>query len=155
MPLEEFREMVHEKLADISSHFPQVGHESSLNCCTPLCIAAFLGCENAVKLLLDHGANPNSMDPNGEMPLHLAVRDKNCPIAELLIKEGACLGSWDCHDRTPLDWALSSGGHEMIELLHNKGASIGSIDWRGVDPVLQALEYGHTTGSGTFTVAHC
>ncbi|KAJ5705509.1 hypothetical protein N7536_001198 [Penicillium majusculum] len=131
MPLEEFREMVHEKLADISSHFPQVGHESSLNCCTPLCIAAFLGCENAVKLLLDHGANPNSMDPNGEMPLHLAVRDKNCPIAELLIKEGACLGSWDCHDRTPLDWALSSGGHEMIELLHNKGASIGSIDWRG------------------------
>lgn len=147
MPLEEFREMVHEKLADISSHAPQVSHEGYLNCCTPLCIAAFLGCEKAVKLLLDHGANPNAMDPNGEMPLHLAVRDKNCAIAERLIKKGACLESRDCHGRTPLDWALSFGGHEMIELLRDKGASVGSIDWRSVDPVLRALEYGHTRGS--------
>ncbi|KAJ5213809.1 hypothetical protein N7449_000978 [Penicillium cf. viridicatum] len=52
-------------------------------------IASFLGCENAVKLLLDHGANPKAMDPNGEMPLYLAVRDKNCAIAERLIKEGS------------------------------------------------------------------
>ncbi|KAJ6124473.1 hypothetical protein N7471_011790 [Penicillium samsonianum] len=146
MPLDEFRVMVREKLKDFSSHSPQVGHEGHLNCCTLLCIAAFLGCEGTVKLLLDNGANPNAIDPNGEMPLHLAVRDNNCAIVERLIKKGACLESRDCHDRTPIDWALSFGGHEMIELLRNKGASFGSIDWRGIDPVFRALEYGHTNG---------
>ncbi|CAI7649704.1 unnamed protein product [Penicillium glandicola] len=146
MPLEEFRVMVREDLADFSAHSPQLGHEGYLNCCTPLCIAAFLGCTETVKLLLDHGADPNATDPNGEMPLHLAVRDKDCVSAELLIEKGACLESRDCHDQTPLSWALSYGGHEMIELLRNNGASAASLDWEGgVDPVLGALVYGHTT----------
>ncbi|KAJ5194476.1 hypothetical protein N7491_001814 [Penicillium cf. griseofulvum] len=144
MPIGEFRVMVRERLSDYTSHYPQLGHDGHLNCCTPLCIAAFLGCEGAVKLLLEHGANPNGIDPNGEMPLHLAVRDKNCAVAERLIKHGASLESRDCHGRTPIDWALSFGGHEMIQLLRDKGASARSIDWRGVDPIFRALDYGHT-----------
>ncbi|KAJ5402129.1 uncharacterized protein N7487_008025 [Penicillium crustosum] len=32
MPLEEYREMAHENLENISSHFPRVGHEGHLDC---------------------------------------------------------------------------------------------------------------------------
>ncbi|KAJ5502738.1 hypothetical protein N7463_005612 [Penicillium fimorum] len=97
----------------------------------------------AVELLLEHGANPNGKDPNSEMPLHLAARDKSCEIAESLIKKGACLETRDCHGQTPIDWALSYGSHEIIHPLRDKGASVGSLDWSDGDPVFRALGYGH------------
>ncbi|KAJ5365577.1 hypothetical protein N7517_008463 [Penicillium concentricum] len=144
MPIEEFRVMALEKLSPIVRYGRPVGDEGYINCCTPLCIAVFLYSNETIKLLLEYGADPNGKDPNGEMPLHLAVRYRSRWIAECLIKKGACLESRDCHGWTPIDWALSYGSHEIIQLLRDKGASVDSLDWSGGDPVFRALRYGHT-----------
>ena len=49
------------------------------------------GLHTAVRLLLEHGANPNARDRNGNTPLHyaLAYRDEN--LVDILLAGGACV----------------------------------------------------------------
>jgi len=48
-----------------------------------------LGNEEVVRILLKHGANPNTKDNDGETPLSAAYRQENKQIIEMLIKAGA------------------------------------------------------------------
>ncbi|KAF5207941.1 Potassium channel akt1 [Thalictrum thalictroides] len=58
---------------------------------TPLHIAASIGSENCVSLLLDYGADPNSKDSEGKVPLWEAIVGGHKSVIKLLIDNGANL----------------------------------------------------------------
>ncbi len=56
---------------------------------TALMMAARTGKVDAVRVLLDHGAQVNGTNPRGQSPLMWAVSEKNAAAAKLLIERGA------------------------------------------------------------------
>ena len=64
--------------------------------CTPLATAAFYGYKEAVKMLLDAGADINQ-------------KASQCPSAGI---------------KTPLSWAIDQGKADIVELLIERGASL-------------------------------
>jgi len=54
-------------------------------------VAAFIGNENVVSYLLDHGASVNSVTQRGETPLHYAARASQPAVMRLLLDNGAQL----------------------------------------------------------------
>ncbi|KAH9988638.1 ankyrin repeat-containing domain protein [Russula vinacea] len=71
-----------------------------------------------VRLLLDHGADPNVLAEyqSGNTPLHRASRSGRIEIARLLIEHGANVEVQDDLGRTPLDVATFEL-HEIVKLL--------------------------------------
>ncbi|KAI3938979.1 hypothetical protein MKW92_035587 [Papaver armeniacum] len=64
-------------------------------CLSPAYIAAAKGSENCVVLLLDYGADPNSRDSEGNVPLWEALVGKHDSVVKLLIDNGGNLFSGD------------------------------------------------------------
>ncbi|KAJ5638594.1 hypothetical protein N7528_000984 [Penicillium herquei] len=95
-----FLDIFLEKLAvySMGMHLVPRG-ERRLNSVVPLCVAACLGAEESVRVLLDHGADPNIIDAAGDTPLHLAVLRDNLAVVELLIEKGARLDVSDINER--------------------------------------------------------
>lgn len=108
--------------------------------------------ERIVRLLLEHGANPNSMAPTNLTALALAIRSKNLGIVSLLLKYGAELDyPGDISQRgrswTPpmyvflyaIDGSLHNHGLSIAEpllgLLVKHGVDINSPDYHGVSPI--------------------
>ena len=58
----------------------------------------------AVKLLLDNGADVNRADLAGATAIHFAARQGNLDLIQLLFDRGATLDVKDEYDKTPLDW---------------------------------------------------
>lgn len=52
-------------------------------------MAAFVGSENVVSYLLEHGADVNSRTQRGETPLHYAARAAQPGVMRLLLDNGA------------------------------------------------------------------
>src|SRR5262245_18233990 len=57
---------------------------------------------DAVKVLLEAGANPNATAPDGAMLLHQAVSARQVPIIRLLVDKGASLAAVNKDNLTPL-----------------------------------------------------
>jgi ankyrin repeat protein len=72
-----------------------------------------------VKLLLEHGANPNIQDYKyGWTPLHFAVKNCHVDVARVLLDYGADPTIRDNEGRTPLDYG--SDCEEIIEELRRR-----------------------------------
>ena len=72
-----------------------------------------------VKLLLDHGFDPNARDTKQNYtPLHYAVTANNVDFARLLLQYGANKNARDIDKLTPLDKARREEKKEMISLLY-------------------------------------
>ncbi|KAI0532541.1 hypothetical protein GGR58DRAFT_489880 [Xylaria digitata] len=65
--------------------------------------------------LLQHGADVNTIDPNGGEPLLTAVRNGTPEMVQLLLRYGANKEIVDGSGSTPLD--LAQGSEEIISLL--------------------------------------
>lgn len=86
--------------------------------CTALCIASESGNVQAVKLLLEAGANVNVW---GMTPLMSACAIKDAEIVALLLAAGAEVNLVDLYDCTAMDYAVNNDAQECIKLLSKHG----------------------------------
>ncbi len=84
---------------------------------TPLMYAAREGKPEALKALLDKGADPKLSDKNGLSALHYAARSGKAEMLSELLKKGASRDAKDKSGKTPLDYAKDSGSKACVETL--------------------------------------
>lgn len=108
---------------------------------TPLMHAAAFGSIEAMKLLLDAGAEVNAKNDFGATALLWCARDGE--KARLLIARGADVNARSKQGRTPLMLAsMREGGSDIVALLLSKGTDINVADTRGETALILAAEYG-------------
>ncbi len=95
---------------------------------TPLHQASNAGNADAVKLLLEIGANPNSVQqPKGlATPLHLASENGHTAVVKLLLDAKADVDPVDALKATPLVYASKKGHVDIIKLLLSAGADVNA-----------------------------
>jgi len=99
---------------------------------SPLHLAAHFGRQRAVRLLLEHGAQPNTRSAHpgaygGCTPLHVAVVQGRKAITQLLIQWGASVNDRDEAGYTPLHLATSIGHLGLVKTLLMAGVAINPI----------------------------
>lgn len=86
-----------------------------------------------VKLLLDHGADPNHTNWLGISYLHLLAMQGDTELVCLMLDYGAEIDAVDEeHCTTPLGWAAKYGQRDMVAFLLKQGASkspAGVTEW--------------------------
>jgi ankyrin repeat protein len=93
--------------------------------CPPLCLAARAGRLNAVRYLLDHGADLNARDAAGNTALAEATYYGQVPVMKELLSRGANINTLSSTG-TPLDIALSRSNDLVADLLRHYGAKRAS-----------------------------
>ena len=87
----------------------------------PLMLAAREGRVNAVRFLLDQGADVNACDKSGNTALAEATYYSQVPVIKELLAHGANINA-RANGATPLDIALSRNDNAVIDLLKHYGA---------------------------------
>ena len=82
--------------------------------------AILTGGREAVRMLLDKGADAGAATPRGVTPLHLAAWDDTRDLAELLVSAGADPAAKDSRDRTAADYAKQRGQKGVLKVLAKK-----------------------------------
>ena len=93
---------------------------------TALHLAAFFGQEDAAKILLGRGAEPNVVARNATIvvtPLHSAAAGAHSAIVKLLLEAGADPNARQPDGFTALDAAQQNGDDESAEALLAAGAT--------------------------------
>jgi ankyrin repeat protein len=110
---------------------------------TPLRAASYRGHIDVVRVLLEHGANANTIDKNN--PLSSAYDGRHLEIMRLLLEHGADADAlYESDGDLVLHQASSDGEAEVVHLLlrHNADADArGEFDWT---PLQCASLFGHT-----------
>jgi len=81
---------------------------------------------DAVRFLLDHGADVGAEDNNRSTPLHVISRYGNIKATRLLLEHGARVDARDDNHSTPLHFAFRSGSAGVARLLLEYGADINA-----------------------------
>ena len=100
-------------------------------------LAASYGCLEAVKYLVENGADMNIPNKHGSLPMHIAIIGDKVKIVNFLIENGQDINSDLCQSGLPLHFALSLGKIEMVKLLLQNGAN---PDMKGFDNQVTALQ---------------
>jgi ankyrin repeat protein len=117
---------------------------------TPLGLAAFFKRPDAVRVLLEHGADPApaSRNQGAFTPLHSAVANDAGPsvlaIVRALLDAGAPVNARSGSGGTPLHTAAFTGDAEVVELLLARGADPRIPSNDGKTPIDLARDRGHT-----------
>jgi ankyrin repeat protein len=125
---------------------------------TPLHLAAFFGKLEAVRLLLNKGADVNarSTNPMQNMPLHAAAAGKHTAVAKLLLDHGASPNARQHGGWTPLHAAAQNGDVEMAQALVAAGADVktradnnqNAVDLALIKAQQAMVEYLEANGAG-------
>ncbi len=86
---------------------------------SPLHFAAYNGHPDAVRLLIDRGAEVSAADSGGRTPLHEAAEADQASIVEMLLSGGADPYHRDNEGKTALDVARERNSEKSIVLLAN------------------------------------
>ncbi|XP_036966495.1 BRCA1-associated RING domain protein 1 isoform X1 [Acanthopagrus latus] len=101
---------------------------------TLLHLAAIKGDVEAVKELLDQGADPNLKDNAGWTPLHEACNLGHLAVVEVLVSKGALLNTPGYENDSPLHDAVRNGHLAIVKLLLQLGASQSVLNLFGKRP---------------------
>ncbi len=102
---------------------------------TPLHLAAALNRDEAVKLLIEHGAAIDAQTDDGFTPLHWAASRDAIAAAVILIEHGANLDARSSKGITPLHWAANRNATNVVALLLDAGADIAAQTDTGAQPI--------------------
>jgi len=82
-----------------------------------------------IKLLLDNGADINSIDSFGNTLLHYAVEKENIALVQLLLTSGCKVNQTKRHDKdTALHYAYFQKNKQIISMLIDAGANIHALN---------------------------
>ena len=112
---------------------------------TPLHVAADLGKERMVELLLRGGADVNARGVSHGNALQLAVVNGHITVTELLLKNGADVNAQSGYYSTALQAAANRGHIKLVELLLKNGANINA-QGGFFGSALNAAKMGHEKG---------
>ncbi|XP_054642981.1 BRCA1-associated RING domain protein 1 isoform X2 [Dunckerocampus dactyliophorus] len=101
---------------------------------TPLHLAAIKGDVEAVRELLDQGADPNLKDNAGWTPLHEACNLGHLAVVEVLVSRGALVNTPGYENDSPLHDAVRNGHIAVVKLLLHFGASQNVLNLHGKRP---------------------
>jgi hypothetical protein len=113
----------------------------------PLCAAAYNGCVNMARWLLEHGADVNGS--GGTPPLVWAAREECIEVVQLLLDHGAKVNIGGGDECTPLASAATSGSLAVARLLLEQGEDpnvlYGTMEYGDppTNALKQALMFGH------------
>lgn len=85
---------------------------------TILMYASWIGNSDAVKYLVNKGADTNAQDSGGATALHLAAWKGYTKIATYLLENGASPRAMSTEGMTPLDIAIMKGNQEIITAIN-------------------------------------
>ncbi|KAK3707864.1 hypothetical protein LTR37_011866 [Vermiconidia calcicola] len=107
--------------------------------------AAKTGEVAAVQLLLDHGANPNTLDARGRTALSEARRSYRTSeaVVGILLDYGADVSHRDGDGNSVLHWAASCSKQLALRLLQEFGVDIHTRNLRGETALHQAASVGN------------
>jgi ankyrin repeat protein len=104
--------------------------------------------DDVARLLLEHGADSNAQNKDGETPLHVAAQWESWETVEVirvLLEHGANVGAKTDKGRTPLHVAVgweAEDGTEVVRVLLEHGANVGAEDNQGTTPLHGAAKHG-------------
>jgi ankyrin repeat protein len=112
---------------------------------TPLMYAAWVGSPEAMKLLLDRGADPNLINSSGSTALMMAVTEIS--KVRMLVERGADVNKATPRGRTALLLAaMSEPSADIVRLLIGAGADVKAVD--AFDTTfLNAAAFGNDAGT--------
>ena len=91
-----------------------------------LCHALMLKLEEAVEILLEIGADVNSLNENGYMPIHLAAKLDSLKNVQLLVMFGATVNVKSPRGLLPIHLAILKKRTNIVQFLIEKGSDINS-----------------------------
>ena len=95
--------------------------------------------EDVVRLLLEHGANPNvALEDDGSTPLHIACERASPKCVKMLLGAGGGVDAAATGGFTPLMTACDAGQPECVRLLCSAGASVSTTNSNGLPPLAVA-----------------
>jgi len=109
---------------------------------TSLADASGRGDVQAVRALVQQGADVNARGVDGTSPLHHAVSSDHLDVADLLLKAGANVAAADRYGVTPLSLAALNGNASIIRRLLDAGADPNAADPTGETALMTAAKTG-------------
>ncbi len=100
--------------------------------------AALAGDMKKVEKFINHGADVDSRDKKGWVPLHYACAAGHIPVVKYLLEKRATVDARDSTREAPLHKACQWGRQDVVRLLLKHGASVDVQDNRGETPLHQA-----------------
>lgn len=128
-------------------------HELGRRRQSPLHVAVILNRVECFKILMENGANKESLNIECRTPIFYACTPERVEILPELIKAGADINIKDIYGNTPLYYAtLNNCPSEVLQLLTNV-LYLFISECCDVDPISKPSEKIHTTELGTFRMA--
>jgi ankyrin repeat protein len=126
---------------------PQAAQSRAPDDFTPLHLAAFFGQAEAVRILLEAGADVNAEASNSFVsrvqPLHSAAANRDRDCCRLLVEAGADINAQQADGFTPLMEAAQEGDVELAEMFLAAGADDSIQRDDGTEAASLAEQGGH------------